>query len=62
MAGIETDEERGTNYQRWLADRIAIQYLHTETINPSLSLEFAQRYGVEAEKALITRITSLGAN
>lgn len=50
--------ERGINYQSWLANRIAIQFLHTSSFNPSLCREYADLYGVSAEKHLIASIAA----
>jgi hypothetical protein len=52
------EAERGINYQSWLANRIAIQFLQTGTYNPTLCREYADKYGVAAEKQLIASIAA----
>jgi hypothetical protein len=50
--------ERGINYQAWLANRIAIQFMQTGSLNQDLCLEYAKKYGIEAEKTLIRSLKS----
>lgn len=50
------EAERGINYQAWLANRISIQFLQTNTLNPDLCIEYAKKFGVSEEKHLVASL------
>lgn len=55
------DPDTGVTEQEWLARRIELHYLQHGVFNTGLCLEYAQKFGVQAEKNLINAISIQGA-
>lgn len=54
-------EDKGINEKEWLAKRIELHFFQHGVFNEGLCLEYAQKFGVEAEKHLITALSAQGA-
>jgi hypothetical protein len=48
----------GLTERESMEQRIEVRYVETGRIDPGLALQYAQRFGVEAEKTLIAGVTA----
>jgi hypothetical protein len=57
----EDGADKGINEKEWLAKRIEFHFVQHGAFHTGLCLEYAQKFGVEAEKRLITALSTQGA-
>lgn len=58
---MSDERETGVSEQEWLAKRIELHFVQHGAFNQGLCLEYAQKFGAQAEKNLINALASQGA-
>lgn len=61
MTDSDSDSPAGINEQEWLAKRIELHFFQHGCFHTGLCLEYAQKFGVQAEKNLINALSAQGA-